>query len=830
MNIINDNSSQVITSLANVSNLYNPFITSNELFIGLATKQDTLTAGTTLLGVGSSISALDYSKITLNLPTYFPTSWANVASKPATFPADMTTIYNKSEIDTFLNTKQPNLSFSTPLLNTNNTISINLNSYPNFTALNSCNFITNSTSGLTNYPSYTVLNSCNYDTIALRNTTLNSYPNFTTLNSCNYITNATNGLINYPSFTVLNSCNYDTIALRNTTLNSYPNFTTLNSCNYITNATNGLTNYPSFTVLNSCNYITNATNGLTNYYNKTTSDGRFAILANNNTFAGDVIINGTLKKLSFGSRIEDFLIYLWGTLYGLGVNASTFRLNAPADASYKFYTGTTNTMTLNNAGVLSTTGGITLTGSAKFTGDGSGLTNLPLSAYSTTTVNDGKYLKLDGTNTMTGDFRVYNGKGQIRGATTYTNISTSMINGSLVIGDTSQNFGGGTGWNTNTAGLLMECLDNTEIAIHDNGIRIASFMRYVGGSTNQFYIGRDMGFGAIAQTNFYGNVSIDNSLYFKTNVWNYSSDNQKRIYCENNSTTYFGTGGALLAYVFRNPADNIDLVKIDTSGSIRSVKGIYANGSDGFYLPITTGNYWNIQTGSTPTGVINSLIFYHGAIGINSYWWLNGTQTATQSEISDERIKKNIKPINSSNALTIINKLQPKSFNLMDDKDDNFKYGFISQEVEKIPELEKLIFKTTDFICNINSYGNYNKNIIKANNNISGLVNVDDNIKIVLNNNNPNNQEFELDGTPYKNRYKRRYLKVIEIIDDYSFIVDKEFEKNEEIFIYGKEVEDFKHLDYQSFHALNTSAIQELYKIINKQQEQINLLLSYRNV
>ena len=41
----------------------------------LNAKQATLTAATTLLGIGSNITALDYTKITLN--------------KPSTFPADM---------------------------------------------------------------------------------------------------------------------------------------------------------------------------------------------------------------------------------------------------------------------------------------------------------------------------------------------------------------------------------------------------------------------------------------------------------------------------------------------------------------------------------------------------------------------------------------------------------------------------------------------------------------------------------------------------------------------------------------------------------------------
>ncbi len=39
-------------------------------------------------------------------------------------------------------------------------------------------------------------------------------------------------------------------------------------------------------------------------------------------------------------------------------------------------------------------------------------------------------------------------------------------NGSLIIGDTLLNYGGGTLWNSgNAAGLLMECNDNTEIVV-----------------------------------------------------------------------------------------------------------------------------------------------------------------------------------------------------------------------------------------------------------------------------------------------------------------------------------------------------------------------------
>ncbi len=73
-----------------------------------------------------------------------------------------------------------------------------------------------------------------------------------------------------------------------------------------------------------------------------------------------------------------------------------------------------------------------------------------------------------------------------------------MQSGSLTIGDINLNYGGVSNWSTNTSGLLFECLDNTEIAIHDYAHRLSSLMYYEGGTINKITIGRDKGFGAIS--------------------------------------------------------------------------------------------------------------------------------------------------------------------------------------------------------------------------------------------------------------------------------------------------------------------------------------------
>jgi len=100
INTVNTNMQSFINSnmLSNVSNL---------LINNINTKQPTLTAATNLLGVGSAITAIDWTKITLNKPTDFQANWnTTVINKPSTFPADMTNIYSKTETNNLLSAKE----------------------------------------------------------------------------------------------------------------------------------------------------------------------------------------------------------------------------------------------------------------------------------------------------------------------------------------------------------------------------------------------------------------------------------------------------------------------------------------------------------------------------------------------------------------------------------------------------------------------------------------------------------------------------------------------------------------------------------------------------
>ena len=68
--------------------------------------------------------------------------------------------------------------------------------------------------------------------------------------------------------------------------------------------------------------------------------------------------------------------------------------------------------------------------------------------------------------------------GAVSGSTGGYAIVNNLMNvaGALTIGNVNQNYGGGSGGVNNMAGFMMECLNSTEMAVHDYGNFIHSFM------------------------------------------------------------------------------------------------------------------------------------------------------------------------------------------------------------------------------------------------------------------------------------------------------------------------------------------------------------------
>jgi len=233
------------------------------------------------------------------------------------------------------------------------------------------------------------------------------------------------------------------------------------------------------------------------------------------------------------------------------------------------------------------------------------------------------------------------------GAVNFTNTSPSavplgyMSAGSLTIGDTLLDYGGGTtGWSTNTAGLLLECLNNTEIAVHDANNRVASLMYYEGGTTNRLQIGRDpyVGtWGTISNISLWGNVGIGTtSAGYALDV--YSGGTYIARFRHTNNTQ----GIAFSYWTIEPDGTNVDQdlgIKAKGAGYLRLYTGglertninqygtmshsadMNLNGNYNFYFTRTSTLKWRLSAG--PADLSNEGNFNFDIYQISTSTWYN---------------------------------------------------------------------------------------------------------------------------------------------------------------------------------------------------------------
>ena len=88
---------------------------------------------------------------------------------------------------------------------------------------------------------------------------------------------------------------------------------------------------------------------------------------------------------------------------------------------------------------------------------------------------------------------------------------------------------------------------------------------------------------------------------------------------------------------------------------------------------------------------------------------------------------------------------------------------------------------------------------------------------------NPDGKEIAMNTTD--NKYKKRYVKVVNILSATSFEIDGDIDIEkiiDNIFVFGTLAKDIHTIDYNSVFTLNVCATQELYKLIQQQQIIIN--------
>jgi hypothetical protein len=393
-----------------------------------------------------------------------------------------------------------------------------------------------------------------------------------------------------------------------------------------------------------------------------------------------------------------------------------------------------------------------------------------------------------------------NGIAGINNGSEYAITAGFMQSGSLTIGGQNANYGCGYNWTGNTAGLLMECLDNTEIAIHDSGNRVVSAMAYYGGPTNnRIIIGRDMFWGSTPVT-IPNSLTIDTNLYFTNRI----QDHILNLYGTANYS--FGINSGTLRY-------NSD-----------GVHKFYCGGAEsstitnkGIVIGTYTTQYYPLIVNKTINGTLSYVYVRTGWYGggdynANSVTGDTSASFAGQIHVSgnilnssDIRIKKEINDITDDGALQQILAIQPKTYKYIDylSKNNGVVYGFIAQQVkEVIPHAVELV---KDIIPNIYKRATCDSNIITLENDVSQDLNINDNIKIY--------DEFGND-----NMYN------IKEINENVIKIDKDINTSN-VFVFGKEIEDFHTLKKDYIFTLNVCATQELYKLIQQQQQQIDALI-----
>ena len=190
---------------------------------------------------------------------------------------------------------------------------------------------------------------------------------------------------------------------------------------------------------------------------------------------------------------------------------------------------------------------------------------------------------------------------------------------------------------------------------------------------------------------------------------------------------------------------------------------------------------------------------------------------------SDERIKTDIQDLDDNEMLNKLMLIEPKKYKYKDKlKPDTEVYGFIAQQVRDVIGDFGVDLKP-EYIYDINDTATITSNIITSEYNLELSSNykihtTDGEEKEIVIENILGNNQYEISGYEY-------------ILDtsniETSSNLDTSIETSnmyQDIHIQGKKVDDFHILNKNAIFTMNVGATQELYKIIQQQQQTIDSL------
>jgi hypothetical protein len=246
-----------------------------------------------------------------------------------------------------------------------------------------------------------------------------------------------------------------------------------------------------------------------------------------------------------------------------------------------------------------------------------------------------------------------NGAVGIQGAGNWA-IAQGMTAGSLAIGNITQNYGGQSGAVANLAGLMMECSDNTEIAIHDANTSLHSFMRYT--SNGNFRIGRNMGWGV-------ANLYITGPLVCESYITSPSYILGIEVYARNGYDTRIRSDSGGMYLEMGGIGSAGDLLKFGAYNGITYME----SGASRSIMFNTNGYIWQFLNNGLSRNAYN-----------NTVW----------NVTSDHRIKENIKKANLNICYNNVKNINLYRFNYINGfnkgtQHDKTQLGFIAQQVQQ---------------------------------------------------------------------------------------------------------------------------------------------------
>lgn len=205
----------------------------------------------------------------------------------------------------------------------------------------------------------------------------------------------------------------------------------------------------------------------------------------------------------------------------------------------------------------------------------------------------------------------------------------------------------------------------------------------------------------------------------------------------------------------------------------------------------TQGDFWYYLY-NVPNGQFQ---YYNGSDNFDISVYADGRFMGSGIHIfSDERIKDIVSLSNNKNDLSTLLNLEITDYKLKDKAKSNKPYKkVIAQQVMSVyPQAVSL---TTEVVPDIYTVSTIKEGYISLHNNLKK----GERVKLI----------FEDEASLFD----------VLSADKHGFQVASN--KSGQVFVYGREVDDFHSVDYESLSMLNISATQELYKLITQQQKTI---------